>query len=74
MLSHLAEEAGVSLVTLSVAWILANKAITAPIIGASRPGQLDSSLGSNYEFMLDDDLKRQLDESTHQYRIGDAAR
>ena len=30
-----AEEAGVSMVTLSVAWVLANKAITAPIIGAS---------------------------------------
>src|SRR3984885_13747181 len=34
-LRKLADEAGVSLVTLSVAWVLANKAITAPIIGAS---------------------------------------
>jgi len=31
-------------VALSVAWVLANKAITAPIIGASHPDQLASSL------------------------------
>ena len=64
---------GVSLVTLSVAWVLANPAITAPIIGASRPEQLDASLAAA-EYALDPDLKRQLDELTHEYRIGDAAR
>jgi 1-deoxyxylulose-5-phosphate synthase len=73
VLRQLAEEAGVSLVTLSVAWVLANTAITAPIIGASRPEQLDSSLAAA-GLILDDDLKRQLDEATHQYRIGDAPR
>ena len=45
-----------SLVTLAVAWVLANPAITAPIIGASRPEQLDASLAAA-EFTLDDDLK-----------------
>ena len=73
VLRELAQEAGVSLVTLSVAWVLANKAITAPIIGASRPEQLDSSLASA-GFTLDDDLKNKLDECTHQYRMGDAPR
>jgi 1-deoxyxylulose-5-phosphate synthase len=73
VLRQLAQEAGVSLVTLSVAWVLASKAITAPIIGASRPGQLDSSLAAA-EFTLDDDLKHKLDECTHQYRMGDAPR
>jgi aryl-alcohol dehydrogenase-like predicted oxidoreductase len=73
VLRQLAQEAGVSLVTLSVAWVLANKAITAPIIGASRPEQLDSSLASA-EFKLDDDLKHKLDERTRQYRMGDAPR
>ena len=62
-----------SLVTLSVAWVLANKAITAPIIGASHPEQLDSSLAAA-EFTLDDDLKRQLDEATREYRMGDVPR
>jgi 1-deoxyxylulose-5-phosphate synthase len=73
VLRQLAQEAGVSLVTLSVAWVMANKAITAPIIGASRPEQLDSSLAAA-EFTLDDDLKHKLDECTHQYRMGDAPR
>jgi 1-deoxyxylulose-5-phosphate synthase len=72
-LGQLAAQAGVSLVTLSVAWVLANEAITAPIIGASRPGQLDASLASA-EFKLDDDLKQRLDERTQQYRMGDAPR
>ena len=72
-LRQLADQAGVDLVTLSVAWVLANEAITAPIIGASRPGQLDSSLAAA-ELVLDDDLKQQLDDRTHQYRMGDAPR
>ena len=72
-LQHLASNAGVSLVTLSVAWVLANDAITAPIIGASRPEQLDASLAA-LDFRLDADLKRQLDELTHEYRLGDAPR
>jgi 1-deoxyxylulose-5-phosphate synthase len=72
-LRKLADQAGVSLVTLSVAWVLANKAVTAPIIGASRPEQLGASLAAA-EYKLDADLKRQLDELTHEYRLGDAAR
>ena len=72
-LRKLADQAGVSLVTLSVAWVLANKAITAPIIGASRPDQLDASVAAA-EYKLDPDLKRQMDELTHGYRMGDAPR
>jgi aryl-alcohol dehydrogenase (NADP+) len=73
VLHRLAEKAGVSLVTLSVAWVLANKAITAPIIGASSPQQLGPSLAAA-GFTIDDELKRELDEHTHQYRLGDAPR
>jgi aryl-alcohol dehydrogenase (NADP+) len=72
-LGQMADEAGVSLVTLSVAWVLANPAVTAPIIGASRPEQLDASLAAA-EHALDDELKRRLDERTHEYRMGDAPR
>ena len=72
-LRKLAGQAGVSLVTLSVAWVLANQAITAPIIGASRPEQLDASLAA-VGFALDDDLKAQLDDLTYEYRMGDAPR
>jgi 1-deoxyxylulose-5-phosphate synthase len=72
-LRAIADKAGVSLVTLSVAWVLANKAITAPIVGASSPEQLDASLAAA-EFALDDELKRELDELTAGYRLGDAPR
>jgi aryl-alcohol dehydrogenase (NADP+) len=69
----LADQAGVSLVTLAVSWVLANKAVTSPIIGASRPEQLADSVAAA-EYVLDPDLKRQLDELTHEYRMGDAPR
>jgi aryl-alcohol dehydrogenase-like predicted oxidoreductase len=72
-LREMAKQAGVSLVTLSVAWVMANKAITAPIIGASRPEQLDASLAAA-EFKLDEGLKDRLDDQTHKYRMGDAPR
>jgi 1-deoxyxylulose-5-phosphate synthase len=72
-LQPLADEAGVSLVTLAVAWVLANPAITAPIIGASRPDQLEANLAAT-TFTIDETLKQQLDEITHEYRMGDAPR
>jgi len=72
-LLQLAEKAGTSLVTLSVAWVLANPAVTAPIIGASRPDQLDASLAA-VDYDLSEDLKQQLDERTQQYRMGDDPR
>jgi aryl-alcohol dehydrogenase (NADP+) len=72
-LKALAEEAGIPLVTLAVAWVMANPAITAPIVGASRPEQLDTSLKAA-DVTLDSDLLRQLDELTTGYRLGDAAR
>jgi aryl-alcohol dehydrogenase-like predicted oxidoreductase len=72
-LRKLADLAGINLVTLAVAWVLANPAVTAPIIGASRPDQLQASLAAA-DLVLDGDLKRQLDELTHQYRMGDDPR
>ena len=72
-LRKLADQAGVSLVTLAVAWVLANQAITAPIIGASRPDQLDDTLAA-VDYRLDPDLKERLDDLTYEYRLGDAAR
>jgi aryl-alcohol dehydrogenase (NADP+) len=72
-LRPIADAAGMSLVQLAVAWTLANPAITAPIIGASKPEQLDDSLKA-VETPLPADLKQRLDELTHSYRMGDAAR
>jgi aryl-alcohol dehydrogenase (NADP+) len=72
-LRKIAEREEVPLVTLSVAWVLANPAVTAPIIGASRPDQLDASLAAA-EFTMSTELKDELDEITRPYRLGDAAR
>jgi aryl-alcohol dehydrogenase (NADP+) len=69
----LAKAAGLSMATVAVGWVLANPAITAPIIGASRPEQLADCLvaaGTS----LDHDLKAALDEATMEWRKGDAAR
>ena len=71
--SHWLSMVGVSLVTLAVAWVMAHPAVTAPIIGASRPDQLDASLAAA-QYALDSGLKQQLDEVTHEYRMGDAPR
>jgi aryl-alcohol dehydrogenase (NADP+) len=72
-LRRVAEDAGMPLVTLSVAWVLANRAITAPIIGASRPEQLAANIAA-CDVHLDTELLHTLEGITHDYRMGDAAR
>lgn len=72
-LRPLAAEAGMSLTQVAVAWVLAHPAITAPIIGASRPEQLDDVLPA-VEKTLAADLKARLDELTRDYRLGDDPR
>jgi len=71
--TRLAAEAGIAPTTLAVAWVLANPAITAPIIGASRPDQLAANVAAA-ELKLDAGLKAKLDELTHEFRMGDAPR
>jgi aryl-alcohol dehydrogenase (NADP+) len=72
-LAALARESGIELVTLAIAWALANPAITTPIIGASKPAQLKASVAAA-ELGLDLALKAKLDALTHEFRMGDAAR
>ena len=72
-LSEAVAHAGVSLTTASVAWVLANPTITSAILGASRPEQLDATLAAA-DMTLDPALKARLDDITHEYRYGDAAR
>jgi len=54
-LVKIADEAGMPLPTLAVAWTLAHPAITSPIVGASRPDQLDATCAA-LDTRLDDDL------------------
>jgi aryl-alcohol dehydrogenase (NADP+) len=72
-LTKLAEAAGLPLPTLALAWVLAHPAVTAPIVGASRPDQLDATLAA-VDTTLDADLLARLNELTAPYRRGDAPR
>ena len=68
-----ANQAGMPLPTLAVAWVLANPAITSPIVGASRPEQLDATLKA-VDIKLDETTLTRLDELTREYRRGDSQR
>lgn len=70
---RLAKEAGHEPATLAVAWVLAHPAVTSPLIGASKPEQLKASVAAA-TLKLDPALKAKLDELSHEYRMGDAAR
>jgi aryl-alcohol dehydrogenase-like predicted oxidoreductase len=72
-IKQIAKEADLSMVTLSVAWVLANPVVTSPIIGASRPDQLSDSVAAA-TVALDPAVKSRLDDLTAKYRLGDAAR
>jgi aryl-alcohol dehydrogenase (NADP+) len=71
--ARLAADSGVEPATLAVAWVLAHPAVTAPLVGASRPEQLKASIAA-VDLQLDPKLKARLDDLTHDYRMGDAAR
>src|SRR5665213_3970984 len=73
-LRALAGAAGMSMATLAVRWVLSNPAVTAPIIGASRPDQLVDTLDAAEAGPLPGDLKTKLDELTHPWRAVDAER
>jgi aryl-alcohol dehydrogenase-like predicted oxidoreductase len=72
-LVQLAADNGIAPATLALAWVLAHPAVTAPLVGASRPEQLKASIAA-VDLTLDPTLKAHLDELTHDYRMGDAAR
>ncbi len=59
-LKQAAEGFGLSLVTAAVAWVLANPDVSAAIIGASRPGQLEENLRAT-RVELHSDLRERFD-------------
>jgi aryl-alcohol dehydrogenase (NADP+) len=73
-LRKIAEDAAMSLATMAIRWVISNPAITAPIIGASRPEQLVDSLAAAEQGPLPDDLKKTLDAVTVAWRMVDADR
>ena len=66
-LKRVADEAGISLTAMSVAWVLAQPWVTSPIIGASRPDQLDATVAA-LDLALDAGLLAKLNEMTMQFR------
>jgi len=72
-LREIAAAAGLGMVQMALAWVLANPVVTAPIIGASKPAQLDDSIAA-LSVTLTDEVRQRLDETTAVYRLGDAPR
>src|ERR1700731_1364465 len=70
---EMAKQHGTPITTLSVAWILANPAITSVILGASRVEQLTDTLAAA-DCKLDSALKTRLDEVSIEFRRGDAGK
>ena len=71
---QIAADSGMSMATLAMRWVISNPAITAPIIGASRPEQLADSVAAAEAGALPEDLKARLDELSHGWRAVDAER
>ena len=72
-IGEVADQAGLKLPTLAVAWVLAQPGVTSPIVGASRPEQLDDTLAA-LATPLSAELLTQLDELTREFRRGDSPR
>jgi aryl-alcohol dehydrogenase-like predicted oxidoreductase len=60
-LAPLADEAGLSMAQLAVAWVLQNDNVATAIVGASRPEQVHDNVGAS-GVKLEDDLLRKIDE------------
>jgi aryl-alcohol dehydrogenase-like predicted oxidoreductase len=68
---EIADRQGAPMATLSVAWVLANPAVTSVILGASRLEQLTDTLAAA-DYALDQTVKAQLDEVSIEFRRGNA--
>jgi 1-deoxyxylulose-5-phosphate synthase len=68
-----AEDLGIPLTTLAVAWVMHQPGITAPIIGASRPEQLDAVLAAA-ELSLDENVIGRLEEAADHFVLREATR
>jgi aryl-alcohol dehydrogenase-like predicted oxidoreductase len=69
-LKQVAADLDIPLPTLALAWVLHQPAVTAPIVGASRPDQLDATLAA-VDVQLDAATLQRLDDLTRHFRYGD---
>lgn len=70
---RLAQQAGLSPVTLAIAWVLAKPGVTSTLVGASRASQLPEVLAAT-QTRIDADLLARLDKLSQPFRMGDASR
>ena len=61
MLARIAQEAGLSMAQLAVAWVLQNDNVASAIIGASRPEQVEDNAAAS-GVKLQDELLAKIDE------------
>jgi len=69
----LAQEAGLTMAQMAVAWVLGNPNVSAAIVGASRPEQLVDSVQAS-GVVLDDDLRAAIDDVLGDVVVRDPAR
>ena len=69
----MANQAGITLAHLAIGWVLANPVITSPIVGATKPSQLDDAINA-VENPLSDDLLHAINEITKVFRQGEDQR
>jgi aryl-alcohol dehydrogenase-like predicted oxidoreductase len=72
-LKPLADEAGLSMAALAVAWVLQNDNVASAIIGASRPEQVRDNVAA-VGVRLDDDLLKKIDDVLDGVVISDPAK
>jgi aryl-alcohol dehydrogenase-like predicted oxidoreductase len=56
--SEIARDRGLSNMQIALAWVLRNKAVTAPIVGASKLGHIDDAVSALGVVLSDDEVKR----------------
>jgi len=56
--SAIANERGVPRAQVALAWVLAKPEVSAPIVGASRPGHLDDAIAALDLTLSDDEIAR----------------
>ncbi len=72
-LKPIAADAGMTMVQMAMAWVLANPAELIPIVGASKASQLADSLAA-LDSPMEPELKATLDDMTNHFRAVDASR
>jgi aryl-alcohol dehydrogenase-like predicted oxidoreductase len=72
-LRPLADQAGLSMAQMAVAWVLGNPNVSTAIVGASRPEQLADSVRAS-GVVLDADLRAAIDEVLGDAIVRDPAR